>query len=388
MRTIPHNVCGVIPLHMLERMAERARGRVRDGARATILHMHALAAGRMSGESAPVPALRALSPHKHIRVHDAGHRLELPGTLVRSEQRASNDLEANEAYDGSSATYDFFARVFLRNSIDGRGLPLDSTVHYGVRFQNAVWDGRQMIYGDGDGQLFTRFTASPDVIAHELTHGLVQHTAGLAYRGQTGALNEHLADAFGIMVRQYALGETAEASDWMIGSGLLGSGVNGIALRSMAAPGTAYDDALLGRDPQPAHMRDYVRTEDDHGGVHINAGILNRAFCLAAKALGGKPWEVLGRIWYVTVIDRLLPNARFADFTRATVDIAGELFGHGSLIQHTVAEAWAEVGLNVHPVDCTARHPHPRPHERPSWPLRGTRGAPRSSEELQKRSRS
>jgi Zn-dependent metalloprotease len=264
-------------------------------------------------------------------------------------------------------------------------LPLVSTIHYGARdtpFANAVWNGQQIVYGDGDGRVFTRFTAALDVIAHEWMHGLIQYSASLGYHGETGALHEHLADAFGLMVRQYTHGETAETSDWNLGSGLLGPDVNGIALRS-----SAYDDALLGRDPQPAHMRDYVRTGADYGGVHINSGILNHAFYLAARALGGKPWEVLGRIWYAALVDRLLPNARFTDFTRATVDIAGELFGNGSTIQYTVAEAWAEVGLKVHPVDCTATHAR-KSHRRtsPSWPLRGTPRNPRNSEELKKRS--
>ncbi|HYI09740.1 MAG TPA: M4 family metallopeptidase [Thermoanaerobaculia bacterium] len=369
MRTIPQHVCGVIPPHILARMAERTRDPVGDDARTTIEHMREVATGRARTliESPPAPSPEPVPPRKRRRVYDAGQQFHLPGKLARSEQQPSTDVEANEAYDGSGATYDFFARIFRRHSIDGRGIRLDSTVHYGTRFENAMWNGRQIVYGDGDGRIFTRFTASLDVIAHELMHGVTQYSASLGYSGETGALNEHLSDAFGIMVRQYTHNETAETSDWLIGSALLGSRVNGIAIRSMAAPGTAYDDALLGRDPQPWHMRDYVHTTADNGGVHINSGILNHAFYLAAKTLGGWTWEVLGRIWYTAVTDRLRPDATFADFTRATVDIAGELFGNGGRIQRVVAEAWSEVGLKVHPVDCTAAHiPIPRPHQRPA----------------------
>jgi Zn-dependent metalloprotease len=237
--------------------------------------------------------------------------------------------------------------VFGRNSIDNRGLRVDSVVHYGMHFDNAMWNGEQIVYGDGDGHLFNRFTASIDVIGHELTHGVTQYTAALGYTGQTGALNEHISDAFGIMVKQYTLGQSASESDWLIGAELFGPGVHGKAVRSMAAPGTAYDDPVLGRDPQPSHMRGYVDTPDDHGGVHINSGILNHAFYLAAVALGGMTWQVLGRIYYVALTERLTPDADFADFVRAIVDIAGELYGIGGRVQRVVADACGSVGIGV-----------------------------------------
>jgi Zn-dependent metalloprotease len=254
-------------------------------------------------------------------------------------------VEANEAYDGCGLTYDFFAEVFGRRSIDDRGMRLDSTVHYGTRFENAMWNGSQMIYGDGDGHVFNRFTASVSVIAHELMHGITQHAAALGYDGQTGALNEHLSDVFGVMVRQYQLGQSAHQSDWRIGAELFGPAVRGGAIRSMASPGTAYDHPILGRDPQPSHMVHYVNTADDRGGVHINSGILNYAFYLAATAIGGKSWEVPGKIWYAAVNERLHPEADFADFALATIDLAGELFGYGGSVQRIVAWAWDEVGL-------------------------------------------
>src|SRR5947208_915089 len=82
-----------------------------------------------------------------------------------------------------------------------------------VRFDNAMWNGRQMVYGDGDGRLFRRFTASLDVIGHELTHGVTQYAAALGYSSQAGALNEHISDAFGIMVKQFTLNQSAKESD-------------------------------------------------------------------------------------------------------------------------------------------------------------------------------
>jgi hypothetical protein len=121
--------------------------------------------------------------------------------------------------------------------------------------------------------------------------------------------------------------------------------VRGKALRSMAAPGTAYDDPILGRDPQPAHMRGYIVTDDDNGGVHINSGIPNHAFYLDAIALGGYSWEVLGRIWYATLTERLTADADFFDFAGATIDVAGELFSIGGRVQDIVANGWLQVGI-------------------------------------------
>ena len=345
MSNIHHSICSVIPPHVLRNVAERADDEVlRNRAEATLDAIHSLAAARERRLIATVPA-RDMS-RKRRNIYDAGHRQTLPGKRVMSEgQKRTGDVEANEAYDGSGATYDFFLRVFGRRSIDDAGMRLDSTVHFGSRFDNAMWNGRQMIYGDGDGKLFNRFTCALDVTGHELTHGVTQSTAGLSYSGQTGALNEHLSDAFGIMVKQYTLGQTAVDSDWLIGAGVLGPAVHGKAVRSMAHPGTAYDDPVLGRDPQPAHMRDHQRGSADNGGVHINSGIPNRAFYLAAIAIGGHTWEVLGTIWYDVLTSKLTSTAQFHDFADATVAAAAQLFGVGGRAHRAVKEAWQDVGV-------------------------------------------
>jgi Zn-dependent metalloprotease len=348
MKTIPQFVCGVIPPHMLARVASHETVEANGNARATLDHMRELAAGDVRTLlDGPSDSASEETSDDRQRVYDAGHRYRLPGRLVLpGADFRGDDVHVTEAWDGSGATDLFYERVFRRRSIDGLGMRLDSTVHYGTRFGNAMWNGRQMVYGDGDGVVFNRFTASVDVIAHELTHGVTQHTAALGYSGQTGALNEHISDVFGIMVKQYLLGQSAYQSDWLIGAGLFGPAVRGgSAVRSLAAPGSAYDDPILGTDPQPSHMDGYVRTTADNGGVHINSGILNYAFYLAAMAIGGKTWEGPGRIWYAALTNRLTPEADFAGFARATVDIAGELFGHGGRIQRVVAGAWAKVGL-------------------------------------------
>jgi Zn-dependent metalloprotease len=230
-------------------------------------------------------------------------------------------------------------------SIDGRGMRLIATCHFSKNYDNAFWDGRQMVYGDGDGRVFQRFTRSADVVGHEMTHGVTQYTAGLVYQGQPGALNESVSDCFGSMVKQHALGQDVNAADWLIGAELLAPGVKGRALRDMQNPGTAYDDPNLGADPQPGHMRAYVHTWDDNGGVHINSGIPNRAFALAARAVGGKSWEGAGRAWWRALTTLGNPQADFAAFARATVRAAGEVFGQGSSQQQAVTAAWREVGV-------------------------------------------
>jgi Zn-dependent metalloprotease len=279
-------------------------------------------------------------------VFDAEGRESLPGLDVRREGEAPvEDVAVNEAYDGLGATHALLLEAFGRASIDGLGLPLLATVHYGEAYDNAFWDGERMVFGDGDGEVFGRFTASLSVIGHELAHGVTQYTAGLEYEGQSGALNESFSDVVGALVEQHRLGQTAEAASWLIGEGLFTEAVEGRALRSMLEPGTAYDDDVLGRDPQPASMADYIDTSDDNGGVHLNSGIPNRAFALAARALGGFAWEGVGLVWYDAITGPLDARADFAEFAAATVAAAGARFGESSEVVDAITEAWRTVGV-------------------------------------------
>ena len=339
MHTVHQPLCGVIPPHILTRVAPETLDQMRELASAR--------SHRCADRSVALAA-KAAPSRVHRGVYDGKHHIDLPGKLVRSDHKTrGGDREVGEAWDGSGDTWEFFARVFGRDSIDGRGMRIDSTVHDSRHFDNAMWTGEQMVYGDGDGVYFNRFTIAKEVIGHELTHGITQYSAGLGYFGQNGALNEHLSDAFGVMVKQYTYGQTVHQADWLIGAGLFTRKVDGVAIRSMAAPGTAYDDPVLGTDPQPDHMNGYVDTDDDNGGVHINSGIPNHAFYLAAMAIGGKSWNVMGKVWYRTLTERLQSDDDFAAFASATVDVAGALYGTGGSIQRIVAEAWAEVGLPV-----------------------------------------
>ena len=290
------------------------------------------------------------APAGERTIYDSEHggRLTLPGKLVRSEgDPPVADTAVNEAYDGSGTTFEFYRDVYERNSIDGNGLGLVSSVHYGTRYENAFWDGVQMVYGDGGGQLFVEgaFTRALDVIGHELTHGVTQYTAGLEYSKQPGALNESFSDVFGVLVKQFAAQEEADEDErkWLIGAGSL-MPKWGRALRSMKAPGTAWEG-----DQQPATMDDYVELPDDNdprndnGGVHINSGIPNHAFYLAATALGGYAWETAGRVWYVTLTELLGPESQFTDAAQATVEVARELFGDE--VERAVTDAWSRVGV-------------------------------------------
>jgi Zn-dependent metalloprotease len=348
MRNQHPSICSVIPPHVVARVAGHT-GDAQSDARTTLQQMRQLAQQRTRAAMAIRPATPEPSGFRKRRsVFDAKQGLRLPGTLVMSERKkGSTDAAVREAFDGAGATFDFLAQVFGRNALDDNGGRIDASVHYGKRFGNAMWNGHQVVYGDGDGRYFHRFTASLDVTGHELMHGVIQHAAALGYSGETGALNEHLCDAFGIMAKQYAARLAARQSDWLIGAELLGPAVRGDAVRSMAAPGTAYDDPILGKDPQPAHMRDYVETGEDNGGVHINSGIPNHAFYLAAIGIGGNAWEVLGQIWYMALTSRLKSDAGFRDLARATVDLAGEMYGNGGRVQRIVSESWGKVGLTT-----------------------------------------
>jgi Zn-dependent metalloprotease len=344
----------ILPPHILEGMAKEAGDEQRRAAIDTLSLDHSIRAARVQnsirrGMTLQADALAFATPGQPNRtIRDAKHTQNPNGKIVRAEgDPATGDKATDEAYDGLGDTYSFYWDVFHRDSIDGAGLPLNGVVHYGQNYDNAFWDGTRMVFGDGDGQVFNRFTISKDVIGHELTHGVTEDEAKLVYFGQPGALNESVSDVFGSMVKQHALGQTADQADWLIGEGLLAEGINGVALRSMKAPGTAYDDPQLGgKDPQPADMAHFVHTAQDNGGVHINSGIPNHAFYLLATNLGGPSATKAGAIWFNTLVDpAITPLCRFRKWASTTVRVATTLFG--SHEAQATRDAWAQVGLKV-----------------------------------------
>jgi Zn-dependent metalloprotease len=343
-----HPLHCILPPYVLDRMAESRNPRTRRLAVEAIRQSAALRATRQVLSTMPrMAATPSPQARKYRLVYDAkgGSFSSLPGKLVREEGgKSSKDPAVNEAYLHAGYTYDFYWKVLGRNSLDDAGMTLISSVHFGRRYDNAFWTGEQMAYGDGDGSLFIRFTKSIDVVGHELTHGVVSHTSNLEYHDEPGALNEHFADVFGTLVKQWKKRQTAKQADWLIGPDIMGPGTSATALRTFEE-GKAYEnDPVLGTDPQPKNLRDKYTGTDDEGGVHINSGIPNHAFYLAAIAIGGKAWEKAGRVWYRTLL-ALTATSGFADMVDRTSQEAAALFGANSLEQKAVAQAWKDVGF-------------------------------------------
>jgi Zn-dependent metalloprotease len=345
----------VVPPFLLERLAQSSDRRVRERAIINLQLGAQIRGTRAIVSSLPSRVLRygmATVPGRLQReVYDQGNRNPpdrfLPGRLRRAERdAATGDAAVDEAYNYAGATWRLYYDVFGRNSLDDLGMTIVQSVHAGVEYDNAFWDGRQMVYGDGDGVVFQRFTRAPDVVGHELTHGVVQYTAALDYQGEPGALNEHFADVFGSLVRQHRRRQTAKRADWLIGKEILVPARTRTALRSMKAPGTAYQgDPYLGDDPQPAHYRDRYRGSGDYGGVHINSGIPNHAFYLASTEFGGNAWNAVGKVWYQVMLN-LSSNSDFAECARQCRAVAKTMAPQlGARITGVVDRAWKAVGL-------------------------------------------
>ena len=190
----------IVPPVVFEQIAKNGSREQREWAVETVSRDHSLRAARIQNSllrgSGPIraDALAGTDPGQPKRtVYDAKNQEQVTGEVVRAEGGpAVGDDAADEAFDGLGATYTMWYDVYQRDSIDDAGLPLDAVVHYGDRYDNAFWDGQRMVFGDGDGEMFNRFTVALDVIGHELAHGVVETTANLNYWQQPGALNEHV----------------------------------------------------------------------------------------------------------------------------------------------------------------------------------------------------
>lgn len=348
MTRICHHLSCITPPHLLQKLLESQDQGIRQAARNTLLTTTQLRGERLvrSSRTFVVPPTGG-----RRTIFDLQNSTGFASAVIaRTEKQGqSTDDSVNRAFKGLKTTRKFYSEAFNRNSINGQGMRLDGFVHYGTNYNNAFWNGQEMVFGDGDGILFTDFTKSLDVIAHELTHGVTDHTAGLDYHMQSGALNESISDVFGSLVKQWSLNQSAADADWLIGVQVFTPGV-GDALRSMKAPGEAYNNDLFGRDPQPDHMSKFIRQPDtaegDFGGVHINSGIPNKAFYLTATNIGGYAWEAPGHIWYESLKASDV-QTQFQDFAETTYAKAGQLYGAGSTQQQAVLEAWREVGIRV-----------------------------------------
>ncbi len=283
------------------------------------------------------PMYDAATENGVILVYDWNHQElqeDVKPQLINSNNPNAGFLpDAVSAAYNLSNTYDYYLERHQRNSLDGKGGDMKALVRVKNNFQNAFWSGDAMFFGDG-----LPFAASLDVVAHELTHGVIQHSANLVYQNQSGALNEALADIFGEMVEAR---QNGGKNDW-----LLGTNVGEIA-RSMIRP----EDHR-----QPSHMNNYQHlpnTEDgDNGGVHINSGIINHAYYLFAQNVGVNDAE---KIFYRALTTHLLKNSQFVDARLAVLDSAKELFGDNSTQMQKAAEAFDQVGITAN----TASTPPP-----------------------------
>ena len=344
--------CAFIPDEVLERLArqdQEATGEgLTGGPRAQELHQsRALSEALRQSRAEPwrprstlpsgavtagVPAaIRAPG----VRVFDCAHTTVTPGEPVEG---ASPDAAAQRVFAGTQSVAQFFLMAFGRNSVDDRGMDLCSSIHYGLRYNNALWNGVQMVYGDGDKRLFLDFTLAPDVMGHEIMHGITQHVLHLAYAGDAGGLNESLSDVFGTMFRQWRLQQSAQEADWLMGAEVLGPVVRSrgyTCLRDLRTPDAAH---ALSRQP--------LRYDQLQPGMdpHLASGPPNRAFALACLAAGGRSWETVGPIWYQTLLALgPRPALGMPEFARRTRESAN-LYERGRYAQ-AVDLGWRQVGL-------------------------------------------
>lgn len=230
------------------------------------------------------------------------------------------------AHYNAGVVYDYYLNTHGRNSIDGNGGSMYSIIHHDISLNNAFWDGRFMIFGDGDGVTFSPLAGALDVTAHEMTHGVVQHTANLIYLSQSGALNESFADVFGAMV---------DREDWLMGEDVYTPGISGDALRDLSNPE---------RFNQPAHMDDFEfrPISEDNGGVHTYSGIPNRAAFLIANAIGRDKTE---QIYYRALTIYLTSRSQFIDARRALIQSATDLYPSETPTIQAVRAAFDAVGI-------------------------------------------
>jgi len=259
--------------------------------------------------------------------------------LVTSVSKMFKDGAAVDAHANAQKTYDYYEKTFNRDSVDDNGQPLLSRVHVGDNWNNASWNGTYMSYGDGDGERFHNLAGALDVAAHEMTHGVVQHTSGLVYRNEPGALNESLADIFGVMVQR---------ENWLMGEDIIADGTH--ALRSLEDPASLIESRT--QKPYPDHYSKLYTGELDNGGVHINSSINNKAAHLTSE--GGEHYGVevegVGReateqIYYYATSHYLTPNSDFSAMKQAAIQSAVNLYGEDSAEKNAVEQAYNAVGI-------------------------------------------
>ncbi len=274
-----------------------------------------------------------------------------------------------DAHYGAAKTYDYYKNVHGRNGINGSDGPgtttaaansgislVTSRVHFGSNYNNAFWSSNRMTYGDGNGTTFSPLVTL-DIAGHEMTHGVTQYEANLTYSNESGALNESMSDVFGAMVELYARGGTVTSDTWKIGEQAYTPGTAGDALRYMNNP-HAKSGGGYTADDDPDHYSERYTGTADSGGVHINSGIGNHAFYLAAAGgthhLSGVTVTGIGttdaaKVWYRALTIYMTSSTNFAGARTAMLSSATDLFGSASAQYNTIATTWCAVGVGACP---------------------------------------
>lgn len=279
-------------------------------------------------------------------LYEEWERSRFTGWEVVSESKMFQDKAAVDAHVNTAKVYDYFKKTFDRNSFDNKGAKLISTVHVGDQWNNAAWNGRQMLYGDGDGEIFLPYSASLDVIAHELTHAVTEHSANLVYENEPGALNESISDIFGAMV---------DRDDWQLGEDIYTPDTDGDALRSLSDP-TSISIPPSPMHDFPDHYPDHYSKlytgELDYGGVHINSSINNKAAYLIAEggthygvSVKGVGLEATEKIYYRALTKYLTANSNFSMMRQAAIQSAKDLYGENSKEVQAVTKAYDAIGV-------------------------------------------
>ncbi|MGZ5271471.1 MAG: M4 family metallopeptidase [Ramlibacter sp.] len=339
--------CFIVPKDVLERLAgdrqlpQDLRKAAADSARITdgIRRMR-VDAGELTAIGQTIGAhLLQLAPSPKVTVYDCRNTQTLPGTPVAGPGNAK-DATAKRTFKETTGVAKFYESVFGRNSIDDAGMTMMSSIHYGQKYNNAMWNGSQMVYGDGDTKLFVDFTRGNDVIGHELTHGVTQHSLQLGYSGDAGGLNESLSDCFGSMFRQWEAKQDVAQADWLIGADIMGPAAKAkgfTCLRNMANPA---DKAALAA--QPVHYSQLTPGMDPH----YSSGPPNLAFATTCKALGGKSWERIGQVWYAALTTSGPdPSMTMPKFAARTRQLATQLYPKVAAVAAAVDAGWTTVGL-------------------------------------------
>jgi Zn-dependent metalloprotease len=277
------------------------------------------------------------------RVRDAEHRETEAGPIVRTEDSVDGaDPAANALYDQSGAAFAYLWAVHGRQGWDGHLGTMESNVHYGADYDNAMWTGA--VFDVGDGDIFPPFWKSEGVTYHELGHGFTQETCGLTYTNQPGGLNEGGSDILASLTEQWRKVQTAGEASWLIAPELFTEGLRGRGLRDMLRRGPAYDDPVLGVDPQIDDAEGYYAGMDPH----VSSAVPNRWFAEACMQMPTRwSWETIGPIWYRAWTTGLTPTSGFAALAKATDAAATELFGLNSSERAATLFGWDAVKVAI-----------------------------------------